>query len=284
MDEQELISVAQQYDLPRKNNRINLQTPAQRPYVSNAVPVPPAQPSVPLATKGDPRGKIAVIRAAAEKYGVNPDVAVKVAKSEGLAQFYGDNGASGGAFQLFTKGGLGNEFQKETGLNPLDQKNEDATIDYAMRRASQDGWGAWYGAAKVGVGKYDGISGKATPLDPTPNVGGGEESYKTPLVDPTPNVGSGESDYKADTPDDDKKDKKKKTNWGEAAGEGLENVGKAYAAGAKSVKDASNSGLVPNPVLPIPQGPVPMFDAKRAELQRQQLAIAMQRLNSGRLG
>ena len=241
--------MAQQYTLPNKNKRVEVTPP-----VRLAVPQGP--------TPGDPRGKIPVIRAAAEKYGVDPATALKVAKSEGLAQFYGDGGASGGAFQLYTKGGLGNEFQKETGLNPLDKRNEDATIDYAMKRAAQGGWGPWYGAAKVGVGKWDGIKAQDAPIDPTPNVG------------------SGESDYKSD--DGDKKDKKeKKTNWGEAAGEGLENVGKAYAAGAKNV--TANPANVPIPMMPMPQAPQSMIDPKRAEMQRQQLAIAMQRLNSGKL-
>jgi hypothetical protein len=263
--------MAQQYTLPNKNNRVAVTAPPRL-----VVPQGP--------TPEDPRGKIPVIRAAAEKYGIDPVTALKVAKSEGLAQFYGDGGASGGAFQLYTKGGLGNEFQKETGLNPLDQKNEDATIDYAMKRAAQGGWGPWYGAAKVGVGQFEGINAQAAapqPLDPTPNVGSGESDYKMPLVDPTPNVGSGESDYKASDDGEDKKDKKKKTNWGEAAGEGLENVGKAYAAGAKNV--TSSPANVAIPMLPVPQAPASMIDPKRAEMQRQQLAIAMQRLNSGKL-
>jgi len=259
--------MAQQYTLPNKNKRVEVTAPPR-------LAVPQGR------TPGDPRGLAPFIQETAKKYGVDPVTALKVAKSEGLAQFYGDNGKSGGAFQLFTGGGLGNEFQKETGLDPLDPNNEKATIDYALKRAAQGGWGPWYGAAKVGVGQWDGISQQPVPLDPTPNVGSGEEGYKNTLVDPTPNVGSGESDYKSD--DGDKKDKKeKKTNWGEAAGEGLENVGKAFAAGAKNV--TANPANVPIPMLPMPQAPQSMIDPKRAEMQRQQLAIAMQRLNSGKL-
>ena len=72
----------------------------------------------------DPRGLSDYIRETAKKYGVDPEVALKVAKSEGLRDFSGDGGKSGGAFQLYTGGGLGNEFQKMTGLDPLDPKNE----------------------------------------------------------------------------------------------------------------------------------------------------------------
>jgi hypothetical protein len=110
------------------------------------------------AMAGDPRSKIPTIIAAAQKYGVDPSTAIKVARSEGLASFYGDGGKSGGAFQLYTGGGLGNDFRKETGLDPLDPKNEDATIDYAMRKASEGGWGPWNGAKKIGIRGFAGIN------------------------------------------------------------------------------------------------------------------------------
>jgi len=114
----------------------------------------------------DPRGKIPLIRQKAAEYGIDPDVAVKVAMSEGLGDFYGDNGKSGGAFQLYTGGGLGNEFQRDTGLSPLDPKNEDATIDYALKRAAQGGWGPWYGARHVGIGQFEGIGKPAGGTQP----------------------------------------------------------------------------------------------------------------------
>src|SRR6187399_721626 len=98
--------MAQQYTLPNKNNRV-------------AVTAPPRLAVPQGKTPGDPRGLAPYIQETAKKYGVDPVTALKVAKSEGLAQFYGDGGKSGGAFQLFTGGGLGNEFQKETGLDPL---------------------------------------------------------------------------------------------------------------------------------------------------------------------
>ena len=111
-----------------------------------------------LPTGGaDPRNKIPVITAAAQKYGVDPAVGLRVAQSEGLRSFYGDGGRSGTAFQLYTHGGLGNEFQKETGLNPLDPKNEDAAIDWAMKNVARTGWGPYKGAAKVGIGPRQGI-------------------------------------------------------------------------------------------------------------------------------
>ena len=240
---------------------------------------------------GDPRGKADFIRETAKKYGIDPETALKVAKSEGLATFLGDNGKSGGAFQLYTGGGLGNEFKRDTGLDPLDPKNEDATIEYAMKRASQMGWGPWYGAAKVGVGKWDGIGGgpaaaAADPADPTPNVGGGEESYRMPEVsDPTPNVGSGAGDYPPDQGALADAVAPPSKKYGDAAGDALADLGKIYANGpvAKNAARSSGSTTTPAATPLTPQGPFPMVDPKVAEAQRQQLAMALQRLNSGKL-
>ena len=108
-------------------------------------------------TGGDPRGMEPIIRAAAAKYGIDPEVAMKVARSEGLGVFLGDHGKSGGAFQLYTGGGLGNQFQKETGLDPLDPKNEAATIDWAMKNLARTGWGPYHGAAHSGIANWQGI-------------------------------------------------------------------------------------------------------------------------------
>jgi hypothetical protein len=106
----------------------------------------------------DPRGKIPVILAAAQKYGVDPRYAVAAARAEGLGEFLGDGGKSGGAFQLYTGGGLGNEFHKETGLNPLDPNNEDATIDWAVKNLARTGWGPYNGAKKIGLTGFMGIN------------------------------------------------------------------------------------------------------------------------------
>jgi hypothetical protein len=123
-----------------------------------------------LGGKGDPRGLEGYIRQTAAKYGIDPDVAMRVAQSEGLGSFLGDHGKSGGAFQLYTGGGLGNEFQKETGLNPLDPKNEKATIDYALKHAAKSGWGPWHGAARVGIGRQQGIGGPKQAAGPPENA------------------------------------------------------------------------------------------------------------------
>jgi len=105
----------------------------------------------------DPRGLIPYIREQAIKNGVDPDVAVRVAQSEGLLNPVGDNKTSFGAFQLHTGGGMGDDYKRDTGKDPSDPANEKDTIDYAMSHVGKTGWGPWHGAARVGIGARQGL-------------------------------------------------------------------------------------------------------------------------------
>jgi len=111
---------------------------------------------------GSPQEKEAFIRASAIKAGINPDIAMAVAKSEGFNSFSGDNGTSFGAFQLHvTPGGrghaVGDEFQKLTGLDPSDPGNEHEGIMFAMEWAKRHGWHDFHGAANSNIGDQQGI-------------------------------------------------------------------------------------------------------------------------------
>lgn len=111
--------------------------------------------------------KEAFVRQSAVKAGIDPDVAMKVARSEGFSQFLGDNGTSGGAFQLHvTPGGrghaVGDEFKRLTGLDPLNPANEHEGIMFAMEWAKRHGWGDFHGAAHIGLGAYAGIGRGST--------------------------------------------------------------------------------------------------------------------------
>ncbi|WP_404977726.1 phage tail length tape measure family protein [Ancylobacter sp. 3268] len=106
------------------------------------------------------------IEKAAVARGIDPKVALAVAKSEGglnswnLQSRVMKNGVqepSFGPYQLYMGGGLGNEFQKQTGLDPRLAANGPAGVDFALDHASKNGWGAWYGAKKAGIGNMDGI-------------------------------------------------------------------------------------------------------------------------------
>lgn len=238
------------------------------------------------SSRDDPRGLSGYIRETAKKHGVDPEIALKVAKSEGLRDFSGDGGKSGGAFQLYTGGGLGNKFKKETGLDPLDPKNEKATIDYALQEAAKGGWGPWYGAAKVGVGKWDGIGGagaqaaagtEPATIDPSDKVKGADASTTTPDVAQT-TTAPVTSDFISKLQDP-------KTGAAEGLGETIKGLGQAVAGTGLNKDPYATAPIRPVPVAapaPPPQV-VPMVDPRAAEQQRQQLALAMQRLNSGRL-
>jgi len=108
-------------------------------------------------------------REAAVRRGMDPDTVVKVMRSEGLAPGVwqsnvvkdGRRETSYGPFQLLVGGGLGDQFKAQTGLDPRDPSSVYAQVDFALDQAKSGGWSPWYGAAKVGVGKWDGIGGAA---------------------------------------------------------------------------------------------------------------------------
>ncbi len=106
------------------------------------------------------------IAQAATSRGIDPNIALRVAKSEGGLSSWNmqssvfKNGVqepSFGPFQLYMRGGLGNAFMSKTGLDPRIAANGPAGIDFALDHASKNGWGSWYGAAKAGIGNWDGI-------------------------------------------------------------------------------------------------------------------------------
>jgi len=126
----------------------------------------------PAANLSDIGQMEAYIRQAATQRGIDPDIAVKVAKSEGLApgvwqsnvKKNGIREPSYGPFQLlvgdgknFPKG-MGNDFMAKTGLDPRDPSTVQKQIDFALDNAKTTGWRPWYGAKRVGLGAWDGIN------------------------------------------------------------------------------------------------------------------------------
>ena len=119
----------------------------------------------------------AFIRDAAQKRGIDPDIAVRVALSEGgvtepARRGTFETGSSWWAFQLHYGGagyehyggtaGMGNDFTRVTGWQPGDPKAWRDATRYALNRARSTGWGSWYGAAHVGISRWQGIDrGKA---------------------------------------------------------------------------------------------------------------------------
>lgn len=110
--------------------------------------------------------KEAFIRSESIKRGLDPDVMMKVARSEGFDNFKsaipGEESYS--AFQLhLTAGGRGNavgdQFVKATGKDPRDRANEALAIQFALDDIRAHGLGAYHGAARVGLGARAGGAG-----------------------------------------------------------------------------------------------------------------------------
>lgn len=108
--------------------------------------------------------KEAFIRAEAAKRGINPNVAMAVAKSEGFNGFKSSipGETSYGAFQLHvTPGGrgghLGDQFRAKTGLDPADPENEKRGIQFALDDVAKNGWAAFHGARNTGISRWQGV-------------------------------------------------------------------------------------------------------------------------------
>ena len=236
----------------------------------------------------DPRGMTDYIRQTAKKYGIDPEVALRVAKSEGLSSFQsgvtrkdGTQEPSYGAFQLYTGGGLGNQFQKDTGLDPSDPKNEKATIEYALKHAASNGWGSWYGAKNSGIGDYEGI-GTASKTDAASGYGGigSDAAASARAADFKPvDTSTSTADAASEVAPS------KETDYKQGAADVMASFADLAAKGpvAQNAARASGPTTIAAPSPPTPPGVAPIVDPRMADMQRQQLAMALQRLNSRRL-
>lgn len=125
----------------------------------------------------------ALIRKYAKKVGIDPDVAVLVWRSEGGTTYQSTvkpkkgskvktvNGreASWGPFQLYTGGGLGNEYEKKYGVKLEDENTPEGIarqIEFALTYAATSGrgWKDWYGPGNMYTDwdPYKGIPDKDT--------------------------------------------------------------------------------------------------------------------------
>lgn len=158
------------------------ETPAKSALITRREDTPPhATPkSAPMSntvspgyegvTKSQMEG---VIRSEAALRNMDPEVAIRIFKAEGAGAYQSQIARSGkgvhngkeasfGPYQLFTGGGLGNEYEKETGRNLLDDNTVEGItkqIQFSLDKAVDLGWTPWYGRGPAGVGKRDGLSG-----------------------------------------------------------------------------------------------------------------------------
>ena len=124
--------------------------------------------------------------------GIDPKVALKVAKSEGLKEGVwqsnivkdGVREPSYGAWQLYEGGGLGNKFKAKYGVSASDPRTWKLQTDFALDEAKRGGWGPWYGSRAVGVAPFEGIRASRRPsVGPVQGLGSNaspEAAYSPP--------------------------------------------------------------------------------------------------------
>ena len=116
-------------------------------------------------------------RSEAQRLGIDPDIAERVAMSEGgfddpVRQsdvvYQGEREQSYGPYQLNVNGGLGNVALQQ-GIDPRNPAHARAAVTFALEHAARNGWGAFHGAARVGIDERDGI-GQAPVQGPRPTT------------------------------------------------------------------------------------------------------------------
>jgi hypothetical protein len=127
---------------------------------------------IPSYPKDLTKSKIEVIiKQEAKLRKMDPNVAVRLFRSEGATAYQskiksgtqkkeGGQEASFGPFQLYTGGGLGNQYEEQTGrVLSEDNTAEGITkqIQFALDMAIDKGWSPWYGSKAAGIGPREGL-------------------------------------------------------------------------------------------------------------------------------
>lgn len=114
-----------------------------------------------------------IIREEASARGISIREAILIFRGEGAGSYQsqversgsgsrGGREASYGPYQLFTGGGLGNEYEEATGRSLITDNTPEGIrnqIRFALDKAVDQGWTPWYGRYNVGVGEWDGLEG-----------------------------------------------------------------------------------------------------------------------------
>lgn len=137
--------------------------------------------------------KAYILQAAQKRGFADPNVAVRVAQKEGLipgvwqseVKKNGRLEPSYGPFQLLEGGpgtgfpaGMGNDFERATGLEVSDPANVYKGIDFALDQAKQGGWSPWFGAKNAGIGRWEGIGTRGVSLNSYPDGPKGQEVFQ----------------------------------------------------------------------------------------------------------
>lgn len=154
------------------------------PPVSTGVPMSGAASEIKASNPSSAAAPIdastdiaAYIKDAATARGIDPQIALRVAKSEGgfgnpVQQSYairkdGSRETSYGPFQLLIGGGLGDQALK-AGIDPRDPNQWKQGVDFALDQVRKGGWAPWYGAQKQGITGMMGVGDLPSPAPTKP--------------------------------------------------------------------------------------------------------------------
>jgi len=241
---------------------------------------------------------LAYLIAAAKRRGIDPATAVRAFGHEGLNVFDpsrpdlgGDEGSSFGPTQLHYAGmsksmpnaGLGDEFTKTTGLDARDPKTWPQQLDFSLDWVKNHGWSPWMGAKAEGITGFMGVNGQPyrpdakSPQMATDMASPGNTALpvpSSPLAQspmqgpPTP------PDWTPPTPD---------AGGKSALRQKLAKLAGGFKAPAVAKSDTNLDALRPMPAARVDSAEFAPFDQNQIASQRQNLAMALQRLNSGKL-
>jgi hypothetical protein len=241
---------------------------------------------------------VAYIRQAAINRGMDPDTAVRVARGEGglVNPFrHGEGPApksqdpslgplenSFGPFQLYVSGtgaGLGDR-AVAAGIDP--SKDWKGGIDFALDEAKNKGWGQWYGAKAQGITGMMGINGAAGPQPGEASVAeyrAGQAGDKPVYVADIP-----ETPMQPETPAAPAVAGATPAIGGKSPlRQKLAKVAAGFKAPAVAQSNVDMAALRPMPAARVDSPEFAPFDQNQIASQRQNLAMALQRLNSGKL-
>lgn len=141
--------------------------------VEQPTPVMPSGGSNSLEYPISQAGIESIIQQEAKLRGIDPSIAVRIFRAEGRGSYQSTvprtgngslNGreASFGPYQLYVGGGLGNEYQKKTGRDLVNDNTVDGItnqIRFALDAAASSSWQPWYGRGPAGVSRFEGLRG-----------------------------------------------------------------------------------------------------------------------------
>lgn len=233
--------------------------------------------------------------AGAKRRGIDPATVVRAFGHEGLNVFDpnqpdrgGDEGSSFGPFQLHYKGisksmpnaGMGDDFTEKTGLNARDPSTWKAQTDYVLDHLQNGGtWAPWMGAAAEGITGRMGLPDGYRPNATSPQMATDMASPGNPLMPRPSGQVQGPPPPPGWTP-------KPVPGREQIATEMMKNMTKGLG-GTSMFGGGQPPSLLAGMDMPkasrIDTPEIPTFDPNQIAQQRQNLAMAMQRLNSGRL-